>query len=38
MSMNYVTPPDELPREPMRWPKKLNLPLLIVAGLCTLWA
>lgn len=38
MSMNPVTPPAELPREPMRWPKKLNLPLLIVAGLCTLWA
>lgn len=38
MSMNPVPPPDEVPREPMRWPKKLRLPLVVVATLFTFWA
>jgi len=37
MSMNPVSPPAELPREPMRWPKKLNLLLAIVVGLFIFW-
>ncbi|MEN9575327.1 MAG: hypothetical protein RL514_3182 [Verrucomicrobiota bacterium] len=38
MSMNPVMPPDELPREPMRWQVKFALALVTVVGLFTLWA
>lgn len=33
-----MPPPDEVSREPMRWPKKLRVPLVVVATLFTFWA
>ncbi|MEQ2005658.1 MAG: hypothetical protein ABMA26_02575 [Limisphaerales bacterium] len=38
MSMNPVTPPAELPREPMRWQVKFALSLVTFATLFVLWA